>query len=72
MSNKKTNKRWQHPVYKTVFSVTQELYENPCSEKPLLAHTVSGRLRIDLLRALCLGTLALSALAVATLLSEKR
>ena len=72
MSDRKITRRLPHPVYKTVFSVTQELYESPRSEKPLLSRTVNGRLRIDLLRALCLGTLALSAAAVAALLSDKR
>lgn len=72
MPQQKPKKRLRRPVYKTVFHVTEELYESPAAKEPMYAHTVSGRFRIDLLRTLCIGTALLSAITLAGLLSRDR
>ena len=72
MSENLPQKRLCRPVYKTTFQVRQELYESPAAKEPVLSRTYSGRLRIDLLRMLCLGTIALSAVMIAGLLASDR
>ena len=72
MPEKKLPKRLLHPVYKTAFHVTEELYESPTAKEPLLSRSYSGRFRNDLLRTLCLGTVLLSAVALASLLAGER
>jgi hypothetical protein len=68
----KNTQRISHPVYRTVFSVTEELYESKTAKEPLFSRTVRGNLRIDLVRALCVGTAVLSAIAVVGLLAGDR
>lgn len=68
----KNTHRILHPVYKTVFSVTEELYESKSAREPLFSHTVRGSFRMDLVRALCVGTAVLFAITVAGLLAGDR
>ena len=55
MNGKHEAARFSRPVYKTSFSVTEELYESPTAKEPVFSRTLKGRFRIDLLRTLCVG-----------------
>ncbi|MBQ8350883.1 MAG: hypothetical protein IJY20_02415 [Clostridia bacterium] len=72
MTEKNKHTRLRRPVYKTVFSVTEELYDSPDAATPVFSRTLRGRFRIDLLRTLCIGTIVLSCAAVAGLLAGDR
>jgi hypothetical protein len=70
MNEKQGATRLPHPVYKTVFCVTEELYESPTAKEPVFSRTLKGRFRIDLLRTLCIGTVALTCIALAGLVAN--
>ena len=72
MTEKKQHMPMRRPVYKTSFCVTEELYDSPNAKEPVFSHTLRGRFRIDLLRTLCVGTLVLSAVALAGLFAGDR
>ncbi len=71
MTEKRPAKKILRPVYRTSFSVTEELYESKTAKTPLYARTVRGDYRIDLLRLALAGTAVLSAALVISLLGRK-
>lgn len=62
----------RHPVYRTAFQITEEWYDSPQATTPMLSRTLRGQYRIDILRALCVGTALCSALAVVGLLAGQK
>lgn len=62
----------RHPVYRTAFQITEEWYDSPQANTPVLSHTLRGQYRIDVFRALCVGTALCSALAVVGLLAKQK
>lgn len=64
----KDPKKTVRPIYKTVYSVEEALYESPDAKEPICSRRMQGRFSIDLVRAALLGALAAvtaTALAVA-------
>ena len=64
--------RLRHPVYKTAFHITQELYDGEGAKEPVLSRTLRGHFRLDLLRTLCVGGALLSAVLIAGILADRR
>ena len=56
--------RLYRPVYKTDFSVTEELYRDKSDTEPVFAYTMRGRFGVDVVRLLCLGGALVSAVAL--------